>query len=228
MINSHLIVVQDNPIQDIIMKKFYTIVFLMAAIAMHSQTKLYVHPDAVTYVASTKTIAILPLDTSVKLRPKELKEFTQEQIVEMENTEALSIQKAMYSWFLTREKRGELLVGVQNTTVTNSLLKEEGIEPINAYEKLPSDICAILGVDAIVTGKYSTNKPMSNAAALGLALFGFVGATENATANMDFIHKDNEMIVNYFKNIKGGLGSSSDDLVNVLMRKVSRRIPYTK
>ena len=63
-----------------------------------------VHPDADTYVSSTKIIAILPLDTSVKLRPKELKDFTPEQIVEMENSEALSIQKAIYSWWTCNKK----------------------------------------------------------------------------------------------------------------------------
>lgn len=210
------------------MKKKLTILCLLITSAIFAQTKLYVHPDAKDYVSNTKTIAILPLDTSVKLRPKELKDFTAEQIIEMENAEALSIQKAMYSWFLIRKKRGELLVDVQNPTVTNSLLKKAGIDVLKAYEELPKDICNLLGVEAIVTGKFSTNKPMSNAAALGLALFGFGGATQNATANLDFIHNDNEVVVNYFKNVKGGLGSSSDDLINVLMRKTSRRIPYTK
>ncbi|GGD45924.1 hypothetical protein [Muriicola marianensis] len=210
------------------MKKFLSSMLILSALALQSQTKLYVHPDAGTYVAGTKTIAILPLDTSVKLRPKELKDFTPEQIKEIENEEALNIQKAMYSWFLTREKRGELLVGVQNPTVTNSLLKDAGIEPLTAFEQIPANLCEILGVDVVVTGKFSTNKPMSDAAALGLAVIGFVGATQNATANMDFIHKDNEVVVNYYKNVKGGLGSSADDLINVLMRKVSRRIPYTK
>lgn len=210
------------------MKKQLTILTLFITSALFAQTKLYVHPDAKQYVSNTKTIAILPLDTSVKLRPKELKNFTQEQIVEMENAQSLSIQKAMYSWFLTRKKRGELLVDVQNPTVTNSLLKKAGIDALKAYEEMPQDICNLLGVEAIVTGNFSTNKPMSNAAALGLALFGIGGATQNATANLDFIHNDNEVVVNYLKNIKGGLGSSSDDLINILMRKASRRIPYTK
>ncbi len=210
------------------MKTNLTILILFIASALFAQTKLYVHPDAKEYVAKTQTLAILPLDTSVKLRPKELKDFTPEQIIEMENAEALSIQKAMYSWFLTRKKRGDLLVDVQNPTVTNSLLKKAGIDVMKAYEELPNDICEILGVEAVVTGKFSTNKPMSNAAAMGLALIGIGGVTQNATANLDFIHKDNEVVVNYFKNVKGGLGSSSDDLVNVLMRKTSRRIPYTK
>lgn len=205
----------------------YTLLFAYSFI-MNAQTKLYVHPSATEYVSKTKLIAILPLDTSVKLRPKELKDFTQEQIVEMENAEALSIQKAMYSWFLTRKKRGELLVDVQNPTITNSLLKKAGIDVLKSHEELPKDLCDLLGVEVIITGKFSTNKPMSNAAALGLALLGFAGATQSATINLDFIHNDNEVIVNYYKNIKGGLGSSSDDLVNVLMRKTSRRIPYTK
>lgn len=208
-------------------KLFLTFITFFISLTIFSQTKLYVHPDADSYVSKTKKIAIIPLKTSVKLRPKELKDFTPEQVIEMEKTEAINIQKSVYSWFLTRKKRGELLVEVQNPTVTNSLLKKAGIDPNEANSELPSDLCEILGTEVIMTGTFSTNKPMSNAAAVGLALIGIGGATQNATVNLDFIHNDNEIIVNYYKNIKGSLGSSTDDLVNTLMRKVSRRIPYT-
>ena len=68
---------------------------------------------------------------------------------------------------------------------------------------------------------------MSNAAAIGLAILGVGGATQNVTLNLDIIHKDDETVVNYLKNVKGGLGSSTDDLINILMRKATRRIPYT-
>ena len=211
------------------MKYIFLTLFSLFVFKGVSQTKLYVNPNAQEYVAKTKTLAILQMNTSIKLRPKELKDFTPEQVVEMQFSEAANTQKAMHSWFLTRKKRGELLVDVQNPTITNALLKKAGIDPNVAYEQLPSDICEILGVEAILTGTFSTNKPMSSAAAIGMALvFGFGGATQNATVNLDFIHNDNEIVVNYFKNIKGGLGSSSEDLVNVLMRKTSRRIPYTK
>lgn len=210
------------------MKTKLTILSLLLTSVLFAQTKLYVHPDAANYVSNTKTLAILPLKTSVKLRPKELKNFTSEQIIEMENAEALSIQKAMYSWFLTRKKRGTLLVEVQNPTLTNALLKKAGYDVLKAHEELPKDLCGILEVETIVTGTFSTSKPMSTGAALGLALLGVGGATQSATANLDFMHLDNEVVVNYHKNIKGGLGSTSDDLVNVLMRKTSRRIPYTK
>jgi hypothetical protein len=196
----------------------------------NAQTKLYIHPNAKTYVKNTKTIAILPLDVQVKLRPKELKDFTSEQIIEMEKNESIDIQRAMYSWFLTRKKRGTLLVAVQNPKKTNALLKKKGIDIHSYDEYLPSELGEILGVETIITGSYETSKPMSNGAAIGLAvLTGGIFATNSATMNIDFTSTtDDELVVNYLKNIKGGLGSDAQDLINILMRKVSRRIPYTK
>ena len=53
-----------------------------------SQTKLYVHPVGDTYAKNTQTIALLLLNVQVKLRPKQLKNFTSEQIEEMEKNES--------------------------------------------------------------------------------------------------------------------------------------------
>jgi hypothetical protein len=206
------------------------IILTVATLSITAQTKLYVHPDADTYVANTKTIAILPLNVQVKLRPKELKDFTPEQIIDMGKNESLDIQKAMYTWFLTRKKRGSLLVDVQNPTRTNAMLKKAGIDIHDYADKLPSELGEILGAETIITGSYETSKPMSNGAAIGLAvLTGGMFATNAATMNMDFTSTtDDELVVNYLKKVKGSLGSNAEDLINVLMRKVSRRIPYTK
>ncbi|MFB0937581.1 MAG: opacity protein-like surface antigen [Candidatus Azotimanducaceae bacterium] len=212
------------------MKKFLLILTITFTTLSFSQTKLYVHPDADTYVANTKTIAILPMKVQVKLRPKQLKDFTSEQIIEMGKNESLDIQKAMYTWFLTRKKRGTMLVGVQNPTRTNALLKKEGIDIHSYDEYLPSELGKILGVETVITGSYETSKPMSTGAAIGLAvLTGGMFATNSAVMNMDFTSTtDDELVVNYNKKVKGSLGSDAQDLINVLMRKVSRRIPYTK
>ena len=212
------------------MKKILLILTLTFTTLSFSQTKLYVHPDADTYVANTKTIAILPMKVQVKLRPKQLKDFTSEQIIEMGKNESLDIQKAMYTWFLTRKKRGSMLVGVQNPTRTNALLKKEGIDIHSYDEYLPSELGKILGVETVITGSYETSKPMSTGAAIGLAvLTGGMFATNSAVMNMDFTSTtDDELVVNYNKKVKGSLGSDAQDLINVLMRKVSRRIPYTK
>lgn len=212
------------------MKNLTLFLVLFITTTFVAQTKLYVHPNADTYVANTKTIAILPMKVQVKLRPKELKDFTSEQVIEMGKNEALDIQKSMYTWFLTRKKRGTLLVEVQNPTTTNALLKKNGIDIHSYSDYLPSELGKILGVETVITGTFETSKPMSNAAALGLAVFtGAFMSTNSATMNMDFTSTtDNELVVNYLKNVRGALGSDSQDLINTLMRKVSRRIPYTK
>ncbi|MBL4724933.1 MAG: hypothetical protein JKY73_06100, partial [Lutibacter sp.] len=194
------------------MKKILLILTLIfTTSSSFSQTKLYVHPDADTYVANTKTIAILPMKVQVKLRPKQLKDFSSEQIIEMGKNESLDIQKGTYTWFLTRKKRGTMLVGVQNPARTNALLKKNGIDIHSYDEYLPSELGEILGVEAVITGTYETSKPMSNGAAIGLALLtGGMFATNSATMNMDFTSTiDDELVVNYHKKIKGSLGSDA-------------------
>ena len=212
------------------MKKITLLLAFLLTTGLFSQTKLYVHPDADNYVANTKTIAILPLNVQVKLRPKQLKDFTSEQIVQMAHDESLDIQKGMHSWFLTRQKRGELRAKIQTPARTNALMKKAGVDIFAADEFLPSELGEILGVDCVIMGSFETSKPMSTAASLGLGLLtGGFGSTQAALANIDFYDtRDDELVVNYLKKIKGGLGSDSQDLINVLMRKVTRRIPYTK
>ena len=116
------------------MKKLIIIFTLLVTAVSFAQTKLYVHPDADNYVANTKTIAILPLNVQVKLRPKQLKDFTPEQVVEMGKNESLDIQNAMHTWFLTRKKRGTLLVNVQTPSRTNALLKKAGVD-IHSFDE---------------------------------------------------------------------------------------------
>ncbi len=212
------------------MKNTLTILCFLITTALFSQTKLYVNPNAHYYVSKTKTMAILPLRVQVKLRPKQLKDFTSEQIAQMNKDESLDIQKGMYTWFLTRKKRGTMLVAVQNPARTNALLKKNGIDIYSYDEYLPSELGKILGVETIITGTFETSKPMSKGAAIGLAvLTGGLFSTNSAIMNMDFTSTiDDELVVNYNKKIKGSIGSDAQDLINILMRKVSRRIPYTK
>jgi len=172
----------------------------------------------------------LPLKTQVKLRPKELKDLTQEQIIQMGKDESLDIQKGMHSWFLKRKQKGNFKAKIQSPAQTNAKLKKAGADIHDLDIYTPQELGDILGVDCVVMGTFETSKPMSGAAALGVGLlFGGGGATQSATCNMDFYDtRDGELVVNYLKQIKGGLGSNSQDLINILMRKVTRRVPYTK
>ena len=107
-------------------------------------------------------IAILPLNVQVKLRPKELKALTADQITEMSHNESLDIQKAMHTWFLTRMKRGEFLGDVLPVMKTNSLLTKAGYDIHNLNLELPSDLGKILGVECVIMGTFETSKPFSS------------------------------------------------------------------
>ncbi|MEP6260198.1 MAG: hypothetical protein ABJ092_01375 [Gillisia sp.] len=192
-----------------------------------AQTKLFEHPNFETIAKDHKSIAILPFSAKVSLRPKQMKEITPEQLKDMEYGEGRAIQNSMYTWFLNRQKRGKLLIEVQDPSKTNALLLKSDITDLARYT--PEELATILGVDAIITGHFETDKPMSDGASIALGLIvGFWGSTNAATINMSVKNgSDGQLLWNYNKRVAGSLGSSTDTLINTLMRKASRRLAYT-
>ncbi|MDX5479228.1 MAG: hypothetical protein LPJ98_12320, partial [Cyclobacteriaceae bacterium] len=83
--------------------------FLLCTLTL-AQTHLYEHPQIEQYIAKHNKVAILPFKTSITLRPKDMQSMSAEQLKKMETDEGMSIQSAMHSWFLKREKTGKLKV----------------------------------------------------------------------------------------------------------------------
>lgn len=207
------------------------LLFLLLPFSVLSQTSLYENPDFDAIAENHQIIAMVPFKTQVKLRPKQMKDMDEEQMAKLERSEGESIQTAMYSWFLKRKKRGKMQrIRVQDPRTTNAKLLKLGIDYDNILEHTPMELAKILEVDAVISGDFETNKPMSEGASVALGLLiGFWGSTNSAIVNMS-IHnaEDGILLWNYNKKVRGSLGSSPEDLVNVLMRKASRRLAYTK
>ncbi|MDY0104154.1 MAG: hypothetical protein RBS07_14555 [Lentimicrobium sp.] len=211
-------------------KLLLTPVLCLIGIMTFSQTHLYENPRFDEIAATHQIIGIIPFKASVTLRPKQMKDITTEQLAKMEKAEGEGIQSAMYSWFLKREKRGDLSVKVQDISTTNAKMKKAGITIENYETYTPKELADIIEVDGIIMGTFETTKPMSEGASVALGLLvGFYGSTNRAVINL-FIYngEDGEVLVNYNKAIAGSIGSTTDDLVNILMRKASRRVSYTK
>ncbi len=211
-------------------KTLFLVTFLMAT-SLFAQTSLYENPDFDEIAKSHKSIAVLPFNTTVKLRPKQMEKMTAEKLLKLEIAEGKSIQAAMFSWFLKRKKRGDLkTIEVQDPKKTSAILGKQSITQENIANFTPEELASMLGVDAIITGNYETSKPMSEGASVALGLLiGFWGTTNSATINMS-VHNatDGVLLWNYNKKVRGSIGSSSNDLINKLMRKASRRLSYTK
>lgn len=214
------------------MKKLLVSFLLFAFIQnVLAQTNLYENPNFDAIANTHKIIAIVPFKTQVKLRPKQMKDMSAEQLNRVEKSEGESIQSAMYSWFLKRKKRGDLQsLEIQDPRTTTALLKKQNIDYDNIMDFTPQDLAKILEVDAVISGDFETNKPMSEGASVALGvLFGFFGSTNSATINMS-VHNaaDGILLWNYNKKVSGSIGSDTEDLINILMRKASRRLAYTK
>lgn len=158
-----------------------------------------------------------------------MKTITVDQIIKMEEDEGMSIQSAMYSWFLKREKNSKLKVNVLDPFTANAKLNRMGVNQSNFADYTPDELADILEVDAVIMGTFETNKPMSEGASIALGLLvGFYGNTNKAVINLSIYNaEDGILIANYNKGIAGTIGSSTENIINILMRKASRRISYT-
>ena len=212
-------------------KTLFVISLMFLVLNINAQTNLYSNPDFEEIAKSHKIIAVVPFKTQVKLRPKQMKDMTNEQLERLEKAEGEGIQTAMYSWFLKRKKRGKLQhIDVQDPKTTTALLKRNNIDYNNITDFTPKELANLLEVDAVISGEFETNKPMSEGASVALGLLvGFWGSTNNAVINMS-VHnaEDGILLWNYNKKVRGSIGSSPEDLINTLMRKASRRLAYTK
>ena len=126
---------------------------------------------------------------------------------------------------LKRKMQGTIFVDIQDVETTNAKLAAAGFQ--DAGLLTPTDLSRVLNVDGILTSNYSLSKPMSEGAAIALAvLAGWWAPTNEAVVSLS-IHDSgsDKMIWNYDHKLSSSL-SSPARLVDDLMRQASRKMPY--
>ena len=203
-------------------------IFLVSLIVSSCGPKIYQSPGFDEAKNKHKLVAILPAEVSINLRPNEMKNTSKERIMQMEEETSNAIQDKMYSWFLRRSGKKKYTVQFQDISRTNSLLKQNSI----SYSDLPlrgkEELAKLLGVDAVISTRVSMKKPMSEGAALAVGLvFGAWGSTNDVQTSIN-IHEGQkgDLIWKYDYDAQGSVGSSTDRLVNALMRNASKKFPY--
>ncbi len=204
--------------------------FAIASIMLVScGPKIYTSSNFSAALAKHKTVAILPAEVNMQLRPNQTKNTTQAQLDEMAMKTGYDIQEKMYSWFLRRGDKYKYTVSFQDVTRTNSLLKDAGI----TYQDLKSTdrvkLAKILGVDAVLQDRATMEKPMSDGAAIAVGiLVGAWGNTNKVETTIN-IHDGTtgDLLWKYDYEASGSVGSSSAKLVDALMRNASKKFPYS-
>ena len=211
------------------MKKIITLSLLATLVFASCGPKIYKSSEFDSALAKHKTVAILPAEVTTKLRPNEAKKITPEQLADINQKTGFDIQDKMYSWFLRRSDKFAYTVSFQDVTRTNALLKQAGITYETLASKDRTELAQLLGVDAVLQNRSSMDKPMSEGAAIAVGvIFGAWGSTNSVQTTIN-IHdgKSGNLLWKYDYQASGSVGSSTDRLVNALMRNASKKFPYS-
>ncbi|MTI33251.1 hypothetical protein [Xanthovirga aplysinae] len=206
-------------------------ILLGLSFQLFAQTRsIYTHPDFISLAQDHKVLAIIPFKATVKLRPNQMKKYTPEQYEEMQKIEGKAIQSAVHSYFLKKKSKNPFTVSFQDIQKTNALLGKNEITQDNIENYTPEELAEILGVDGVISGTMNTDKPMSEGASMALGMvFGFYGSTNSGKITIHINDGESgELLWKYEKNLSRSLGSDTNTVINAMMRKASRKLPYLR
>ena len=198
--------------------KNITALFLLS-IFVSSCASIYLAPNGKSIANKHETVAIVIPKVSIKARKKD----NAEAIKESQRTSAFEFQQEIYKYLLKRKTQGKMQVNIQDVEETNAILERSNIKNLTTKE-----MCELLEVDAIMTSNFGLTKPMSTGGAIALAVFtGFGAATNEVVVTISIKNcEDKSLLWKYDHKYSGGLGSSASRLVETLMKKASKKMPY--
>jgi hypothetical protein len=211
------------------MKSTLVIVLLTLTFSGFAQTReIYVNPNFNTLSANHQKLAILPFKAIIKLRPKQMEKMSADQFNQLQQDEGKAVQSAMQSYFLKRKEQHNFKITFLDLLTTNAVLAKNNIDATNIERFTPKELCELLEVDGIITGILSTDKPMSDGASLALGLLvGFYGPTNSGKCTININDgATSELLWKYEKTLSRSLGSDTNTVINTIMRKASRQLPY--
>lgn len=211
------------------MKKLIHLIFFIPSIAFsqfESSKQIFESPKLKTTITVHRTVAILPFDVKITYRKQQPKRFDLEGNREQEAKMSKAVQGGLYTYLLRRIE--DFPVDLQNVDKTNTLLKKAGMEG-KLDEFTIEEIAAALGVDGILGGRFDTEQTKSDGSAIAamVLLGGMGGRTGTGSLTLTLTNgSDGELLWRFHKSMDDHFIGSTDDLVERMMRKVSRNFPY--
>lgn len=211
------------------MKKFFYSLLVVSIMVSGCAPTIYVAPNFEQVRKKHKTVGILPFDVLITAK-KLPKGMTQEMVNEKQKSTGFSIQSNAYTYFLKKQGADKYTVEFQDVDKTNSLLAKAGITYDNIKSKGKDELAALLGVDAVISGKATMQQPMSEAGAIVVGLLvGAWGNTNKVDVSMTIHDKnDGKLLWKYDYEASGSVGSSPENLTKQLMYNVAKKFPYKK
>lgn len=209
------------------MKKFYIISILLLAILFSGCATVYKNSEFNQITSEHKVIAILPFDVVIQYKNQSFYN-NPDKLSDAEEYMGTYFQEQLYLRFLKHLNRYR--IEIQDVSKTNTILKKHYIDYSRMDEFTKEELANILNVDAVVSGKIFTTKPLSTGAAIALELLTENDAVTNEVNVNVSLNERNEgkLLFKYDHTYSGGLGSSPEKLTNSLISDVESKFPYKR
>lgn len=190
-----------------------------------SSKQVYSIPGLKDSLAKHKTVAILPFKATISYK-RMPKGFNAEANREEEKKLAVNMQQGMYTYLLRKQEKYTVIF--QDVERTNILLKQAGVFD-RVDELLPDSASKILGVDAVIRCSYAYEKTGSEAGAIATTVLLGVGKTGSGALTMQIYNSDAGVLLwRFYKEMNEAVLSNANQVMERMMRKVSRNFPYEK
>ncbi len=153
------------------------------------------------------------------------------EIVRMEEEYQQAFQNSMYSWFLKMKNKGRMTQEVQDMHKTNLILKRNSIEQADDLSNYSFDeIAKMLDVDGVFAGNVITTRSFSQGGAVAVAMLtGISVKTGDADVFVKLYDKEEgKLIWSFDRNVASSYANTPENVVDYLMKRVSKRFPYKR
>lgn len=197
-----------------------------ASAQLESGKQIFKASDFKDSLEKHKVVAILPFKATIAYK-RMPKGFNLEGNNLEEKKLGISMQQGMYTYLL--RKGGKYTVTFQDVERTNILLKQAGVFD-NLDMMLPDSLAKILKVDAVIKCSYAYEKTGSEGGAIAKAILLGGGGKTGSGALVMQIYQGNsgELMWRFYKEMNENFSSSANEVMERMMRKVSRNFPYEK
>ncbi|MEX0289872.1 MAG: hypothetical protein AB3N14_12250 [Flavobacteriaceae bacterium] len=176
--------------------------------------------------ANHKILAIIPFFTHLDLD----EEVTGKELDALEEKEGHAVQDALETFFGRGKKRKKFSVEFQNIDNTNAILAQNNIDYSNIDTYTIKQLSKILNVDGIISGNLDLNILLSKGIPAEFSFIDYIlGDADYGRIGIKISDGNTgKLLWKYENKINKKSGKNTDDLIDKMMKKVTRRFPYDK
>ena len=208
------------------MKMIFLLMALVITVPVFGQKGIYESDKFNELSKDHQVLAIIPFFTKLDLKDSNSKEESRR----LEEIEGYAVQDALEMYFGRGKKKKKFSVEFQNTDNTNALLAQNNITYDNIDTYTIKQLSEILEVDGIISGNLDTNILLSQGIPAEFSIIDyFLGDASYGRIGIKISDgKTGKLLWKYENEINKKSGKNTEDLIDKMMKKVTRKFPYEK